>query len=958
MSDLNEPITEDAEGSDDADSQTVGLWVNLLVGLGITLLCLLVFDPLRRRFPAIFETRRKLHEDRDPVDYLGNRVTTPPAPSHKPFGWLLPTLRLDLEKLTDTHGLDAALFLRYHRFMFALFSILLVPSSILLPVYYTGPNKNLTGDDRAAGVNIFSIGNVKTSDPWRFWLVLAIEYVIMGFVCYFLFYHFTLYCRDRRRYRSTRHPANYAVLVQDVPQGARNAEAVRNYWDRVFPGEISSVFYVHDARRLEKWKEKFWQAVTKREVAEWRLHHSHEVAVNKSKRTQAKLERRNKRLKKSRTHRSRGKHVSEPPPSVEVPSQSDEFMGKDDTEILDGMDVDIKSPTAPEAVYTSTSATDVARADVAIVDGAMADVDAMLDEEGGPDGAQMEENTGMRRRVFGMKGMKKRGPPKEPEAAVQYWETVQRKAWAKVAAYQSQRDSDHFSVTTSAIVVFKSRRSAAIAAQTNFSRKEDEWRVTRAPEPMAINWGALCVSGWTVYTRRLITALLSTSLTLFWLFPVAFIMGIVSISELVKLDIGGFKPFEMFLPILDWSPFILNVIESTFPALILSFFLGWVPNIFALFVSISRISSHAERDRQVRDWYFTFVTFSNFLFVAFAGILLHSFTEILSDPKEAVNILAKNIPKQAAFVMNLILITTLKEIPLELLQFARVITRMLKLWLSARTQRQREEAEVGDMGMDFVGFYSTSQLVSLLGLVYCTIQPFMIVVCMAYFAMTYIVFKYNLCYSYYNEYEDGGRMYGGALYAVWVGLFSHLLTMVGVFTLNGSPAQSVLIILPTVVSVMFLMHCRKSFSRVLEHGSALETQDRVEQLEGCRVDVITDELAATYEHPGWDELPKYSELENLNGVITEEDVAKAAEKEAMFDDFLTVSEEVDTVIYEHSTTRNTSVDTAMFDHSTTRNTSSIIDQHSGQGTYLGEVINISSDDDFRSVPSLTHVART
>lgn len=860
------PPPEDVEESRDIDSQTFGLWVSLILGTTITFLCLLAFDPLRRRFPSVFETRRKLNQNRDPLDYLGNRVTTPPAPSYKTFGWLLPTLRLDLEKLTDTHGLDAALFLRYHRIMFSMFSVMLIPSIILIPVFYTGPNKNLHSKhpNVALGINMFSIGNVEVRDPWRFWVVLAVEYAITIFVCYHISNHFTLYCRDRRRYRAARHPANYAVLVQDVPYGARNAEAVKNYWDRVFPGEIATVFYVHDARRLEKWKERFWRAVSKREVAELHLHRAKESEKENAEKERIKRSRKSVRRRRNAEHNT-----------------------TETQEHLEEVDMETQGPTTyapppqPEAVYNPYAAQNMA-------DNAMADVDAMLDDNGEIESPDKEEE--VTSRMCGIIPMQRRiKTPKDPEAAVRYWEKVQRREWAKVAAYQRQRDEGHFQVTTSAIVVFKSRRSAAIASQTNFSRKEDEWRVTRAPEPNAINWGALCVTGWTIYVRQAITWLLSTALTILWIFPLTFIMGLVSFSKLVKLEINGSQPLKFLEFILDMPEYVVKSVESLLPAVILSLFLSWVPSIFKIFVGISRITSFAEQDRQVRDWYFAFETFSNFLFITFAGTLIRSFSSIMDKPKSAVDILAKNVPIPAAFIMNYILIVTLTEVPRELLQLGRVITRKIKLKFIAHTQRQREEADVGEMDMDYITFYATSQLIGLLGLVYSTIQPFVTLCCMGYFALTYVVFKYNLCYSLYNEYDDGGRMYGGALYSIWVGLFSHLMTMIGLFSLNKSPAQSVLIIIPAVLSVMFLLHCRKSFGRVLEHGSSLETQDRIEELEGCSVDVVEDELASTYEHPGWEELPKYNELENLNGVTTEEDLAKAAEKEAMLD-FMTESD--------------------------------------------------------------------
>lgn len=462
-------------------------------------------------------------------------------------------------------------------------------------------------------------------------------------------------------------------------------------------------------------------------------------------------------------------------------------------------------------------------------------------------------------------------PPRDAAAAVEYWEEQQRRHWAKVSAHQIKRDEGQFPTTQSAIVVFKSRRSASIAAQTNFARKEDEWRVSRIPEPNAINWGALGVSGWTVYARQAATALLCVGFILFWIIPVTAIMGLVNLSQLAQIEINGNKPFRFLENIRDLSPVATGFVESWLPTVILTIFLAFVPNVLEFFVSLSRIVSHANKDSIVRDWYFMFITFSNFLFVAFAGTLLDELAVIIDRPSSTVEILARNIPKQAAFMMNFIILTALTETPRELLQLIRVGVRWGKLKFLAKTKRQRDEADVGDMSMDYVGFYAMSQLIALLGLVYCTIQPFIVFSCMAYFGVSYVVFKYNLCFSLHNEYEDGGRMFGGAIYSVWLGLFVHLLTMIGVFGLNSSAAQSALIIIPSVLAVLFVLHCNKSFDRVIEHGSALETQDRVEQLEGRPggQDEIDPELIDSFEHPGFEALPEPGELENLSGVENE-----------------------------------------------------------------------------------------
>lgn len=841
-------------------------------------------------------------------------------------------MRLDLDTIADTHGLDASLFLRYHRFMFALFCALSLPSLLLLPVYFSGSNKDLPTKNktRTIGINRFSISNIPRDGNWRFWLILFVEYVIVIFVCYHLFINLTLYCRDRRRYRAANHPANYAILVQDIPHDARTEDAVKEYWERVFPGLIASVFYVADARQLESWKTRFWEAVDKRETAEWKLHQYEE---KQARRTERRSQRTDQRRLFGGLRRRRGKKDTPKETDNDVHSTTlpDSHHSRTDN-VPSSSSADFIPPTPsadpshpanhgmprPDLIPPTASAdpTGTARAAAAAAsqgdlgahamsqpqeDEAMAYPSAEASNAAihGPDvtSASIEEpefpeklkgtstaahssrvidheeddrdaKNHFRGKLCGIK-FRRRSAPRSPERAVEHWELAQRKAWARVVAHQRMRDEGQFPVTQSAIVVFKSRWAASIAAQTNFARKENEWRASRAPEPNAVDWSALCVNGWTVYVRQFISVGLSSALTLFWIIPVTAIMSVVNLKSMANLTIGDSKPFLFLEGVADLSPLITGFVESWMPTVVLSIFLSFVPSIFEFFVSISRLTSLAEQARIVRDWYFVFVVFSNFLFIAFAGSLLTELSRILEKPTETVAILARNIPKQAAFMMNFILLAALTEAPLELLQITRVVTRWFRLKFISKTKRQRDESNTGDMEMDYVGFYSMSQLVGLLGLVYCTIQPFIIFCCIAYFGVTYVVFKYNLGFSFYNEYDDGGRMYGGALYAVWVGVFSHLLTMVGVFGLNKSSAQSALIIIPTVGAVLFLLHCRKSFDRVVEHGSALETQDRIEQLEGLVEDEIDQELAETYEHPGFENLPDYNDIENLNGLESE-----------------------------------------------------------------------------------------
>lgn len=733
------------DDSHDIESQTTGLYTNLVIGSITIVISLLLFELFRRKIPSIFEARRILNENRNPLDYHNNRVFSPASPSYKPLGWLHPVLHLDIDTLAKTHGLDTALFLRYLRAMAFLFFILLIPTVPLLPIYYTGEaNDHLEGDSaKVLGVQLFSLSNVHKDDSWRFWVTLACDYLVLAFVLLVVYREFKLFGKYRIQYRASKNPANYSILVEDIPKSCASESVVQGYWNRLFPGMIERVFIIRNAKKLDEVKDKFWKAVAKREVAEW----------NNAYKQKLKGER--------PTHK------------------------------------------------------------------------------------------------IGM------NPWKRPTVdSINYWEEEQKKLAVKLATYQQNPDASVAPATRAAIVVFSSKRVASVAAQTNFASKENEWRVHRASEPKAFNWGSFGIPWYQVGVRNTITIVCTLAMTIFWVIPITFIMSLTNLRELVHLKIRGQQPFFWLKGILDLPDFILNNIQSFLPAIILSVFLSLVPTFIRIFVNVSRVPSNAEVDIRVRDWYFNFVVFSNFLFVIVSGSLFDQITAIIDQPSRLVSFLAESAPKQGAFIMNFILLKAISETPLEILQIGRVVVRWVMLKFLARTKRQRDAATVGNTQFQFFRYYAISQLVALLGLIYSTISPFIIPCCLAYFIIMYVVWKYNLSFALYNQYEDGGMMYGGALYGTWTGLFLHLVTMIGIFGVNKNPAQSALIIIPAAVSLAFLKMLRSSFPRIIHHGSTLETLKRIEEAE--ETDEIPEELAETFVHPSFIPLP--DPVENLNGV--------------------------------------------------------------------------------------------
>lgn len=283
--------------------------------------------------------------------------------------------------------------------------------------------------------------------------------------------------------------------------------------------------------------------------------------------------------------------------------------------------------------------------------------------------------------------------------SIQYWQKQEEHYAQKLNAIQKDRKG--LRPLHSAIVVFRTKRSASVAAQVMFASTDSEWRACRAPDPRAINYNALSMSGKTRDIRALITSVSIASLTLFWVLPVTFIQGLANIQELAQIEFGnGTKPFKFLEGVLNWNENVLDIISGTLPGIIQSVFLSLIPVFIRLLVSISRVVSHARLDTLVRNWYHFFLFMNGFIFVLLGGAIIQALPALIAvltdlNWREGANILAKAVPSQGTFFMTFVTLKALLDTPLQLLQLPRVILRWVFRKFLCKTQREKQTKDMG-----------------------------------------------------------------------------------------------------------------------------------------------------------------------------------------------------------------------------------------------------------------------
>ncbi|KAF1966178.1 DUF221-domain-containing protein [Bimuria novae-zelandiae CBS 107.79] len=161
--------------------------------------------------------------------------------------------------------------------------------------------------------------------------------------------------------------------------------------------------------------------------------------------------------------------------------------------------------------------------------------------------------------------------------------------------------------------------------------------------PGEIIWGNLKMNAWDRSLRRGVATTFICAMTLFWSIPVA-LVGIISNVNYLTENV----------PFLRWTDdipqVILGVITGLLPTVLLAVLMSLVPIIFA--AKLSGAISLSEIKQQTQTWYFAFQVNQVFLITTFTSGATAVASQIVSDPTQAVPLLAQNLPKASNFYIS------------------------------------------------------------------------------------------------------------------------------------------------------------------------------------------------------------------------------------------------------------------------------------------------------------------
>ncbi|XP_031130362.1 calcium permeable stress-gated cation channel 1-like [Ipomoea triloba] len=380
-------------------------------------------------------------------------------------------------------------------------------------------------------------------------------------------------------------------------------------------------------------------------------------------------------------------------------------------------------------------------------------------------------------------------------------QTAEIERLSKEIAEEKERvKNDPKSLMPAAFVSFKSRWSAAVAAQTQQSRNPTLWLTEWAPEPRDVYWDNLAIPYVSLTVRRLIMAVAFFFLTFFFMIPVASVQGLANIE-------GIEKRAKFLKPIIE-IPFIKAFIQGFLPGLALKIFLIVLPSILMLMSKFEGFLSLSSLERRAASRYYIF----NFVNVFFASIIAGAAFEQLntfihSSADSIPKTIGSAIPMKATFFITYIMVDGWSGTAGEILRLKPLVIFHLKNFFLVKTEKDREEA----MDAGSIGFNTGEpqiQLYFLLGLVYAVVTPILIPFILVFFGLAFVVYRHQIINVYNQEYESAAAfwpaVHGRIIFAL---VFSQISTLGLLSTKHAATSAPFLIALP-VLTISFHLFCK------------------------------------------------------------------------------------------------------------------------------------------------------
>ncbi|KAM0723363.1 hypothetical protein Q7P37_000349 [Cladosporium fusiforme] len=371
-----------------------------------------------------------------------------------------------------------------------------------------------------------------------------------------------------------------------------------------------------------------------------------------------------------------------------------------------------------------------------------------------------------------------------------------RRLIPEVAREQEKKRNDRSEPKGACFVEFETVEDAqAVFKNAGIKRKAKMTPAEIGTHPDDVIWKNAVKPFARVQAMNIVCTAFIWFLCIFWSIPVAVIGAISNINYLTENV--SFLSFIDSIP-----PVILGVVTGLLPVLLLSVLMALVPIVCKILASLFE-PTQSRVQLKVQGWYFPFQVIQVFLITTFASGASSVASQIVSDPTQAVTLLAQNLPKASNFYISYFILFGLMTAAMQVLNLVPLLFFLVLGRILDTTPRKMYNRYVNLGGLGWGSLYPKFTNLGVIALAYSSIAPLVLGFATVGFALLYFAFRYNILFTMGTETSTRGESYKRALQQLTTGLYLSELCLIGLFAIGV--AQTRQSIGPLVLMIVFLV---------------------------------------------------------------------------------------------------------------------------------------------------------
>ncbi|KAJ3324885.1 hypothetical protein HDU76_013293 [Blyttiomyces sp. JEL0837] len=284
-----------------------------------------------------------------------------------------------------------------------------------------------------------------------------------------------------------------------------------------------------------------------------------------------------------------------------------------------------------------------------------------------------------------------------------------------------------------------------------------------------------------------------TALVIFWSLLIAFVTGVADLDNVKK----NFPPIAA--PLLALPTPIYGLIAGLLPAIIVSVLISLVPTFLRLISFYSGSLLKSETEKTIHGQYFAFQVFNVLVISVVSSSIFTSYKSIVNNPSNALEEFAGAVPKLSNFFINFLMLQGLSAPAQEVAQIVPLFLKPILAKILGTTPRAAFAATQPPAFDPSVMMASHAFIVTV-GLFYSVISPLVLPFAVIYFALFFVVYKYEMMYLFSHPAQTGGKMLYRAAKHMFTGLFMFQGLMLVLFGLKQAIGQAILTLIFTITT--------------------------------------------------------------------------------------------------------------------------------------------------------------